>query len=141
MSQYLLVQYAMRHVGTPYIWGGDDSIRGYDCSGFVQELLASVGADPPGDQTAHSLYEYFSHADVLNTRKPGALSFYGSPQKIVHVGMLLSQNLMIEAGGGDRRTTNETQAIKQNAYVRMRPVDYRSDLVTILLPHYEGISR
>ena len=30
-------------LGTPYRWGGDDPILGFDCSGFIVEILKSVG--------------------------------------------------------------------------------------------------
>jgi len=28
---------------TFYLWGGDDPLAGFDCSGFVIEILKSVG--------------------------------------------------------------------------------------------------
>lgn len=136
-----LVAYALSHVGLPYIWGGDDSVGGYDCSGFVQELLASVGQDPPGDQTAHGLYLYFKGQGVPEGfEKLGGLAFYGSTDRITHVGMVIARFRIIEAGGGNHRTKTRDDAIKQNAYIRIRPVNYRSDLVTILHPRYANIA-
>jgi cell wall-associated NlpC family hydrolase len=55
----LLIQYAMSFIGVPYRWGGSNPITGFDCSGLVQEILKSVYMDPPGDQTAEALYQYF----------------------------------------------------------------------------------
>ncbi|MFC1535727.1 NlpC/P60 family protein, partial [Candidatus Neomarinimicrobiota bacterium] len=34
---------AFHFVGLPYLWGGDDAVAGYDCSGLVIEILKSVG--------------------------------------------------------------------------------------------------
>ena len=46
---------AWHYLGTPYIWGGDD-FSGFDCSGFVIEILKSVGILPrDGDWTAAML--------------------------------------------------------------------------------------
>jgi len=135
----LLVQYALSFVGTPYLWGGD-SFNGYDCSGLIQELLRSVGADPPGDQTAQKLFDYFSQRGGWNLESAGALAFFGKDAtRISHVGMLLDPYRIIEAGGGDSSTTTRKRAIEQNAFVRIRLLKERKDLVTIIKPHYVKI--
>ncbi len=133
----LLVEYALTFVGRPYRWGGDDPMTGFDCSGFVQELLASVGMDPPGDQTAQALYNHFETRGERNAYLAGALAFYGeSVAKITHVAMLLDQHRVIEAGGGGSATTSEAAASAQNAYIRVRPVNRRADLVAVIRPRY-----
>ena len=132
----ILMEYAMRHVGLPYRWGGDDPIEGYDCSGLVQELLASVGVDPRGDQTAMGLYQYFRMNGVPTKPKAGALAFYGTKQRITHVGFCIGKRRMIEAGGGGSRTHDRRDVARQNAYVRIRPITNRKDLVAILMPKY-----
>lgn len=133
----LLVEYAMTFVGTPYRWGGDDPMTGFDCSGLVQELLASVGMDPAGDQSAQALYNYFEGSGERNAYLAGALAFYGqSVTKITHVAMLLDQYRVIEAGGGGSATTSAEQAATQNAYVRIRPVNRRGDLIAVIRPRY-----
>src|SRR5262245_24009514 len=44
------------HLNSPYAWGGDDSITGFDCSGLVIEGLRSVGLlARDGDWTAADL--------------------------------------------------------------------------------------
>ena len=135
----LLIQYAMSFVGLPYKWGGDDTIEGMDCSGFVQELLASVGFDPPGDQTADALYRYFKVPDRSHKGSPikGALAFYGSSTRITHVAMCIDSYRVIEAAGGGSRTLTTSDAARDNAYVRVRPYDYRKDLVAVYFPKYK----
>jgi cell wall-associated NlpC family hydrolase len=133
----LLVEYALTFVGKPYRWGGDDAIEGFDCSGLAQELLASVGMDPPGDQTAQGLYNYFEGRGERNVYLAGALAFYGdSVTKITHVAVLMDQYRVIEAGGGGSKTTSEAAAAAQNAYVRLRPVNHRDDLIAVIRPRY-----
>lgn len=132
----LLRQYALSFVGLPYRWGGDDSIEGFDCSGAAQEILASVGMDPPGDQTAHGLYHHFKNHHKSRTIECGSLLFFGSPSKIVHVGFAIDNFRMVEAGGGDSRTVDRDAAVRQNAYVRVRPYTSRSDFVAAFLPLY-----
>lgn len=133
----ILRLYALQFVGRPYRWGGDDPMAGFDCSGFVQELLSSVGMDPVGDQTAQSLYDYFEHNSRWNEPGMGALVFFGpSLKQITHVGMMVDEYRMIEAGGGGSRTVSEDAAIQQNAYIRIRPIKGRQDLRAILKPRY-----
>lgn len=136
----ILVDYAMSFLGKPYRWGGDDPILGFDCSGLIQEILASVGEDPPGDQTADSLYRYFKTRgnirDVVSAY-PGDLAFYGTPKKITHVSFCLDHGRCIEAAGGNESTKTTADASRQNAYVRIRPIRTRKDLVNIIAPPYK----
>lgn len=134
-----LQQYALRFVGVSYIWGGDDPMRGFDCSGLAQELLLAFGAHPhPGrDYTAQGLYDHFAKAGQYNATEIGALAFYGKDYRtITHVGIVVFPDLILEAGGGGSRTKTNADAIEQNAYVRLRPLKARRDLVTCILPKY-----
>lgn len=135
----LLIDYAMQFVGLPYKWGGDDTIKGFDCSGFAQEILAAVGMDPQGDQTADRLYRYFKEQGDRGVRRPGALSFYGKPERITHIGFCVTRDLMLEAGGGGSKTVDAEAAARHNAYIRMRPIKARSDFVECIMPRYHLI--
>lgn len=123
----LMIDYAMRFVGKPYIWSGN-GIVGFDCSGLAQECLASVGLDPKGDQTAQMLRVEFvkeatGHPDI------GCLVFFGRPEKAVHVAVYIGDGLMIEAGGGGSSCKNPEESEKLGAMVRIRPVKNRVDLL------------
>lgn len=134
----MLILYALQFIGRPYRWGGDDPMAGFDCSGFVQELLASVGEDPPGDQTAQSLYGHFNSLPHDKIPRAGTLLFFGSSlQSISHVAMAIDGFRMIEAGGGGSKTVNEAEAIRQNAYIRVRAISNRKDLVAAIRPQYK----
>lgn len=136
----LLRDYALSFVGVPYRWAGSNPIDGYDCSGFVQELLASVGVDPVGDQTAQELFNRFETAGEWNSYKLGALAFYGaSATKVTHVAMLLDQYRVIEAGGGNGSTRTLEDAAEQNAFVRIRHLNYRKDLVAVIRPRLSTV--
>ena len=135
--QEVLQAYMIRLVGVPYRWGGDDPSLGFDCSGLAQELLASVGMDPPGDQTAQNLYDHFAKSNLGPVKACGALAFYGkSVTEITHVGMMLDSVHIVEAGGGGSSTTTLEAAAKQNAFVRIRRFDHRKDVVAVLMPRY-----
>ena len=141
MSKYAVETYAYSFLGTPYRWGGDDPIAGIDCSGLAIEILKAAGLYKGHyDTTAQGLY-----TDMLFTKKAGltklpdslCLAFYGkSDKEISHVGICVSPTHMIEAGGGGSKVVDEKSAAAANAFVRIRPIDSRSDLVGILQPIY-----
>ena len=136
----ILRDYIMRHVGLPYRWGGDDPVLGYDCSGFVQECLASVGLDPPGDQTAQALFNHFEQTAEWNRAGCGTLLFFGeSVTKITHVGIMVDAYRYAEAGGGGSKTTSLEAAAAQNAFLRLRHKSYRKDMVAMIRPRYVTI--
>ena len=113
-------QVAWSFHGTPYIWGGDD-FSGFDCSGYVLEILQSVGLVPHRhDTTAHGLY-----AMLANKRRDlpyrGCLVFWKRNGKMVHVEFCLDEELSIGASGGGSDTEDEADAIVHNAYVKVRP--------------------
>lgn len=114
-------------------------MMGFDCSGLVQEILAPAGVDPPGDQSSHALYIHFLKHGILRKKKKaysGDLAFFGKKKRISHVGFAIDSYKMVEAAGGDERTRTLTDAQAHNAYVRVRPIRSRRDLVAIIAPKY-----
>lgn len=136
----ILRDYALTFVGIPYRWGGSNPMTGFDCSGLIQELLSSVGIDPIGDQSAQALFEYFRENGRYNEMVCGTLIFYGKDlRNISHVAMMIDHNRIIEAGGGDSRTTTLEAAIVQNAFVRVRHIRHRKDIIAIIRPRYDEV--
>jgi len=135
----VIYDYAMSWLLRPYSFGGDD-FTGIDCSGLCLELLKACGHAPPIDMSAQGLFEYFKEGSIRDFKRFGSLAFYGkSETKISHVGFCLNEVLLIEAGGGTSRTIDERQASRDNAFVRIRPITGRSDLVSVLRPVYTRI--
>lgn len=126
----------MKFIGIPYCWGGDDPMGGFDCSGYVCELLKAFGLiSEYEDYTAKGLFEKFKRDYGVVAPEFGSLVFYGqSASEITHIGFCISKHQMIEAGGGGSRTVSEDVAIKQNAYVKLRPILKRKDIVGYVLP-------
>lgn len=128
----LAIETAKRFIGKPYIWGGDDPVKGFDCSGYVIEILKSVGLLPrKGDWTANGLMNLFENCETI---EPGAgcLVFWGrtpNDRNAVHVEFCLSDELAIGASGGGSRTKSEADAIRQNAYVKIRPFKSRANII------------
>lgn len=137
----LLELYAFKQVGKAYIWGGDDPMKGFDCSGLVIEVLKSCGMLPHKfDTTAQGLYDRFLPIGISSEKTLGSLIFYGkSVKKITHVTLGLDSFRMLEAGGGGSKVLTVADAIKHNAFSRIRPIASRSDLVAVILPKYEHL--
>lgn len=131
----LLKDYAMKFVGIKYNWGGDDPMGGFDCSGYVCELLKAFGLiSEHEDFTAKGLYDRYKDHKIV-APEHGALVFFGkNADQITHVGFCLNKHQMIEAGGGGSKTISEEVAIKQNAYIKLRPILKRRDIVGYVLP-------
>jgi cell wall-associated NlpC family hydrolase len=140
MSKQVILNYVYSFLGTPYRWGGDDPIVGIDCSGLVIEVLKAAGVfRKPYDNTAQGLFRDLSLAGAQLTKQPEelCLAFYGkSDKEINHVGICVSPTQIIEAGGGGSKVIDIKTAADANAYVRVRPIDHRSDIVGILKPIY-----
>jgi NlpC/P60 family len=130
----IALKVAWSFLGEPYIWGGDDPMQGFDCSGFVIECLKSAGKLPrEGDWTAMGLATMFPH---LAEPYEGCLVFYGLP-KIVHVELCLDDVFSIGASGGGSKTLTKADAIKQNAYIKVRPFRSRSGIACFADPFKE----
>lgn len=123
-----MIEYAKQFIGTKYKWGGDSADEGFDCSGFVQEVLSSVGLDPKGDQTSAQLYDFLSNNYAVGSGvAKNSILFFGTG-KITHVAIAIDDYQMIEAGGEGRTPTNK-------GMVRVRPIKNRKDLIdAIILP-------
>ena len=135
-----LLAYARSFVGVPYVWGGEHPMDGYDCGGFVQEVLASAGEDKLGDQTAQGIYDHLIETGTPGAMGAGVIAFFGkSVMKITHVAFCVDGYRMLEAGGGGSRTLTREDAIRDHAMVRERLIKNRRDLVATIKPQYNKI--
>jgi intein/homing endonuclease len=106
-------------------------------SGLALEFLIAAGVLPHGtDMTSANLCTHLKSIKGERTSIPkfGSMVFYGNP--INHVGIALNPHIMIEAGGGDSSVVNLEAAAKKNAFVKVRPIDYRKGLNQIVHPPY-----
>lgn len=136
-SSEILYDYAISFLAVPYRYGGDD-FTGMDCSGFCIELLMASGLWAKGkDATAQGIYDIFKTKSEHNRIDFGSLIFFGSSvHSISHIGFALNRYHLIEAGGGNRKTLTVQDAAKDNAWVRIRPISFRGDMVASLTPYY-----
>lgn len=123
-----IIRYARSFLGRPYIWGGNNPLIGFDCSGFACEVLRAHGVIGDADMTAAGLALRFPVA-TAGLPAGGELLFFGAARNITHVALALPELRMIEAGGGNSSTNTLEIAIAKNAFVRERMINHRNDFV------------
>lgn len=106
-----LLAEACKFLGVPYLWGGVSPL-GFDCSGFVQTLLARFGISVPRDTGQQIGVGSKVERDRIRI---GDLLFFDR-----HVALATSSSRILHAsrGGG---------GVRINSLIRSDP-DYRADL-------------
>ncbi len=109
------VAVAERFLGTPYLWGGRESL-GLDCSGLVQVSLAACGQDVLRDSgmQAVTVGEAIEPAADFSNLRRGDLVFWTG-----HVAIMLDATRIIHASG--RSMSVEIEPLAQ-AVERITPV-------------------
>ena len=123
------VAYLKTLVGTPYVWGSKDPKVGLDCSGAVTVAYEHVGLARPGARYRYGSADLARKLAPTSSPSPGDLVFYGRDGKVTHVMMYAGDGQVIGATGGGRSTKTADDARAIGAYVKMRPVDYRKDII------------
>ncbi len=82
-----IVTLAMKQVGVPYVWAGNDP-HGFDCSGFTGYVLKEFGKEVP--RRAVDQYESSRKIKEKSVNK-GDLVFFDNGSGISHVGIIISE--------------------------------------------------
>jgi len=90
---YALETRALRFLGTPFVWGGATP-SGFDCSGFVQHVFASIGVLLP--RTAD--YQFAASPHISGTLRAGDLVFFQTyAPGASHVGIYLGEGEFVHS--------------------------------------------
>lgn len=114
-----VVDSARKYLGTPYVWGGT-SPSGFDCSGFVQYVLAENGKSVP-----RTTQEQFAGGQAVDKSQlqAGDLVFYdwSGGTEATHVGIYEGNGKMIHAPhSGDVVKEVDFNSYGQNVYLGAR---------------------
>lgn len=89
-----LLEVARQYLGVPYYWGGR-SLRGIDCSGFVQVVFATQAVSLPRDAYQQA---QLGRSISFEEKRAGDLAFFKNETgKITHVGICLADSEIIHA--------------------------------------------
>jgi hypothetical protein len=93
----LLRKIALKFLSAPYLWGGRSPF-GIDCSGYVQNVFKLFGVRMPRD--AYQQAGIGDTVDFVQQAMLGDLAFFSNEEgKIIHVGIILEEGLIIHASG------------------------------------------
>jgi hypothetical protein len=107
---------ASKYINCPYLWGGKSPF-GIDCSGFTQMVFKICGYKLLRDSSQQA--NQGKPVDALAASRQGDLAFFKNEDgRIVHTGILLSENKIIHASGKVRIDQITEQGI-QHAETRI----------------------
>ena len=90
-----IVNFAVKYVGNPYVWGGTSLTNGADCSGFVQTVLRNFGVSVPRTSREQAKA---GKGIKSNQMRPGDLVFYtNSSGTVNHVAMYIGNGQVVHA--------------------------------------------
>jgi len=97
------------YLNAPYLWGGR-SVFGIDCSGLSQMVFKQFNIRLKRDAWQQALQG--RNVDFLEEAKAGDLAFFDNEEgKIIHVGIMLSNNRIIHASGRVKSDVIDTEGI------------------------------
>lgn len=99
-SAACVVQRALQHEGSPYLWGGRSTL-GIDCSGLVSNAYGDCGIVVPRDAGPQHGWSELIPVPAGAPLLPGDLLFFGQPQ-VTHVGIALGGEAFVHATTADR---------------------------------------
>ncbi|ART63357.1 C40 family peptidase [Kushneria marisflavi] len=99
IERVLVMNHARDALGTPYRYGGTTP-SGLDCSGLTQTSLLAAGIEIP-----RTSQQQFDALERIDRARPGDLMFFGSGNRVSHVGIYMGNNQMIHAPGSGRQVS------------------------------------
>ncbi len=112
-----IISTSKKFLGVPYLWGGT-SVKGFDCSGFVQTVFRLNNVQLPRDASQIVREgEEISFGENFGNLYPGDLLFFGSnPERITHCGIFLGDSKFIHSSGSVHINSLDPQHPLYNEY-------------------------
>lgn len=136
MNGQIIVDNAIKYLDKPYVWGGEsDAEGGYDCSGYVYNVLNDSGIKV-SRTTAQGYYNKYK-GNASNKKVAGALLFFGkSNTSIKHVAIASGDGVhMYESIGSSKNTINNKGKGVTYSYISRR-----KDLVAVCTPFKPSVA-
>jgi cell wall-associated NlpC family hydrolase len=95
-----IIATGMKYLGTPYVFGGSDPLKGFDCSGFTQYVFGQNGISLPHSAVMQSQMDTPVSKDQL--RKGDLVFLQGTyTAGVSHVAIYMGNNQVLQAGTMD----------------------------------------
>jgi len=110
---------AVNVLGTPYVWGGSNPKKGFDCSGLVKYAFNDV-ADVDLPRTSNAMAQGHGVKVAKSDLKPGDLIFFNiKSRRVNHVAIYLGNDRFIHAPRTGKRVSidNLSKPYWQQHYV------------------------
>ena len=91
-----VVEYAKQFLGKPYVYGANGP-NSFDCSGFVKYVMSQFGVSLPRTSHTQANSGYYVSRENLQM---GDLVFFQDGPRVSHVGIYISDGMMIHASSG-----------------------------------------
>jgi cell wall-associated NlpC family hydrolase len=113
----LVVRNALAYVGTPYLWGGTSPRTGFDCSGYVWYVYASLGIGIP--RTADA--QFAAGQAIAGDPLPGDLVFFQTyDYGASHVGIYLGNGWFVQEVAPSVHLSNFNSPYFRSRYIGAR---------------------
>ena len=90
-----VVHSARQHLGLPYVWGGEDPNRGFDCSGLIKFTFQEFDVNLP--HRADLQFKYGEQVSRDNLAPGDVVFFATGGYPIGHVGIYVGEGQFIHA--------------------------------------------
>ena len=121
-----IIENCKKYLGKPYVWGGESmSEGGYDCSGYVYNVLRDSGFKV--NRSTAQGYSKLGTTISYSKANKGDLLFFGkSTSKITHIAIYAGNGKMYESIGGSKNTK-----YNPGKGVTLSNVSRRKDLILV----------
>lgn len=102
-----LVSRARQSIGIKYVFGGNDPLRGLDCSALIKHVLSAFDISLP--RTAQEQARLGRAIPKDRTQmKPGDLLTFGKGSRVTHIGMYVGEGRFIHASTTRKQVIEST---------------------------------
>ena len=113
-----LVAIAQAQVGRRYVRGGTSPERGFDCSGLVRYVLASLKVDLPRTARQQAKSGFAVVRDRSRLRPGDLLTFGNGVKGVSHVGIYIGNGRIVHASSGAGRVIESDLGRSSSSLIR-----------------------